>query len=222
MSNLELGLNAVILAVTDEDPRIITVRAPHGAGRPALPYGPLDTASHKTLERAVRGWVREQAGLELGYVEQLYTFGDRLRSGDARVRGVAVAYLALVRESPLSGHWEAQWEPCYSFFPWEDWRAGGCQPSLVAERIVPELLAWVGRADMPSERARRRERVEIAFGLGDAGWNVNRVLERYELLYEADLVAEADHDRHTPQTPPPRPHHPTIDGQAMVLDHRQS
>ena len=192
MSGLDLGLNAVILAVTEEEPRIITVRW-SGGRLPALPYGPLDTAEHRTLERAVRGWVREQAGMELGYVEQLYTFGDRCRAR-TEVRSVSVAYLALVREAPLSGRWDAQWEACYRFFPWEDWRCEG-PPAVVSERIVPELRAWVGRAATEGERERRQERVEIAFGLGDAGWNVNRVLERYELLYEANLVPEAELDR---------------------------
>jgi hypothetical protein len=40
-------------------------------------------------------------------------------------------------------------------------------------------------------RARRAERVDICFGLHGAIWDAVRVLERYELLFEAGLVAEA-------------------------------
>jgi hypothetical protein len=40
----------------------------------------------------------------------------------------------------------------------------------------------------------RRERVEIAFGLGGARWDEERVLDRYELLYEARLLPEARRD----------------------------
>src|SRR5262249_9728093 len=75
-----VGLSAVIVAVTDDEPRLLTVeRSEHvpagaDADEPALPFGPLDPAGHRTLELGLRAWVREQAGLELGYVEQLYTF----------------------------------------------------------------------------------------------------------------------------------------------------
>ena len=84
--SLVVGLNAVIVAVTDEAPRLLTVeRAGRdlrvaGADAPALPFGPLDPAGHRTLELGLRGWVREQTGLDLGYAEQLYTFGDAARS----------------------------------------------------------------------------------------------------------------------------------------------
>ncbi|MGD8897469.1 MAG: hypothetical protein PVJ73_15655, partial [Acidobacteriota bacterium] len=110
--SLVVGLNAVIVAVTDETPRLLTVeRAEHGLGvpgadRPALPFGPLDPAGHRTLELGLRDWVREQTGLELGYAEQLYTFGDRHRDPRERAGGprvISIAYLALVREGRVSG-----------------------------------------------------------------------------------------------------------------------
>jgi hypothetical protein len=137
-----VGLNAVIVAVTEEVPRVLTVtRTGHAlvapeelepltkGGEPpdALPFGPLDPERHHTLERGLRSWVEQQTGLRLGYVEQLYTFGDRFR--DLRARAgepwvISVAYLALVREQRLAGTGEAQWHDWYSYFPWEDWRAG--------------------------------------------------------------------------------------------------
>jgi hypothetical protein len=69
-----IGLNAVILAVTEETPRILTVRREAAAGEPAeeaLPFGPLEPETDRTLDLGLRRWVREQTGLELGYVEQL-------------------------------------------------------------------------------------------------------------------------------------------------------
>jgi hypothetical protein len=92
-ASLVVGLNAVIVAVTDEEPRLLTVeREEQGWGsarEPSLPFGPLDPAGHRTLELGLRDWVREQTGLDLGYAEQLYTFGDRHRDpGPApRARG---------------------------------------------------------------------------------------------------------------------------------------
>lgn len=71
-----------------------------------MPYlfGPFDPLHHRTLESGLRGWVGEQTSLDLGYVEQLYTFGDRgrhvmLKAGEDH-RVLSVGYLALTRGEP--------------------------------------------------------------------------------------------------------------------------
>lgn len=192
-----IGLNAVIVAVTAEAPRVLTVRGSElrrdSLGvRMALPFGPLDAQRDRTLERGVRRWVREQTHLELGYVEQLYTFGDRHRDPiemEGGPRSLSIAYLALVREGKLARDCAAQWLDYYSFMPWEDWRSG--PPEVINHEIIPGLRSW---ADSPADRLAREarfERVAIAFGLDGSHWDGERVLERYELLYEAGLVVES-------------------------------
>jgi hypothetical protein len=184
---------------------------------------------HKTLEGALRAWVREQTGFELGYVEQLYTFGDRCRDPRerwGRARALSVAYLALIRQlQPTVG---ARWRSWYEHFPWEDWRAG--RPILMEEQIAPALLDWAAAGDGADERDERRHRVDIAFGLEGVQWDEERVLDRYELLYEANLVGEAHRDRFLmkaadsgtrPTSPaPPHPARPAF-GRTMALDHRR-
>lgn len=223
-----IGLNAVIVAVTDEMPRILTVTRPEHTHE-SLPFGPLDPAGDRTLDRGLRRWVLEQTGLELGYVEQLYTFADRNRDpleqqGGARV--VSVAYLALVREGRPSGAREARWENWYRFFPWEDWREG--RPPAIDQTIAPALIRWAREPSDPTTRRERRERIDIAFGLGGAAWDGERVLERYELLYEVRLVAETLRDKKTKSTPGgPADSAVSADshghhlGQPMALDHRR-
>ena len=44
-----------------------------------LPFGPFDPFDHRTFELALREFVTRQTRFELGYVEQLYTFGDKGR-----------------------------------------------------------------------------------------------------------------------------------------------
>lgn len=223
-----VGLNAVIVAVTDETPRILTVTRPPGNedGRdasPGLPFGPLDPLRDRTLDLGLRGWVREQTGIELGYVEQLYTFADRdrdprMKSGGPRL--ISVAYLALVRETqPSEG---ALWRDWYRFLPWEDWRDG--RPAALDRKIRPALESWVRQTENDSVRQVRRERADIAFGCEGAQWNWERVLDRYELLYEARLVAEARRDSvdgDPEQDPRLNGQSVQIFGEPMIMDHRR-
>ena len=221
--SIEVGLNAVIVAVTDEEPRLLTVeRAEHARSgvsvhEPALPFGPLDPASHRTLDLGLRGWVREQTGLELGYVEQLYTFADRNRDPRERAGGprvVSIAYLALVREGRVSGGDRVRWRGFYELLPWEDARAG--RPPIVENVIVPALARWVAEAATADARRARRERADITFGLRGATLDPVSVLERYELLYEAGLVHECWRDRdQVPERGRP------LLGEPMALDHRR-
>jgi hypothetical protein len=222
-SSVDLGLNAVIVAVTEEVPRILTIRRTPPSGGPpedALPFGPLEPELDRTLDRGLRRWVNEQTGLPLGYVEQLYTFGDRNRDpaeSHGGPRLVSVAYLALVREASVKG--EASWRDWYEYFPWEDWRHG--RPRVLDHGIgdigdiAPALEAWIAGA--PESR---RERADIAFGLGGAHWDPDRVLERYELLYEALLVPEARRDR-AERGEQPAPDGDFLPGRSMTLDHRR-
>jgi len=235
-----IGLNAVIVAVTDEVPRILTVRPPtdsplaeerRARAFDALPFGPMDPAGDRTLELGLRRWVREQTGIEVGYVEQLYTFGDRHRDPHEREGGprvISIAYLALGRERKLSGTGIALWKDWYRFLPWEDWRAG--RPAVIDRLIVPVLDAWVTSSPDDEIRRERRERCDINFGLRGAPWVGERVLERYELLYELGLAAEAKRDsfgEDPVRTARDRKTRksvygiPSIPGEPMAYDHRR-
>ncbi|MCZ6485283.1 MAG: hypothetical protein O6826_06265 [Acidobacteria bacterium] len=242
---LVIVLNGVIVAVTDDTPRILTVKHPdHSLLEPeevglgekaqpdALPFGPLDPAADRTLELGLRGWVREQTGIELGYVEQLYTFGDRNRDPEERQGGprvISVPYLALVREGQLSVRGEASWRDWYDYLPWEQWLSN--HPPMINERIAPALTRWVKKTRDPVMRRSRQERIEIAFGLRGATWDEERVLERYELLYEAGLVAEQARDRFWRRESRKKSRDISEDssgesqthflGQPMALDHRR-
>ena len=192
-----VGLNAVIVAVTEEVPRVLTVShidhaLPGGRQADALPYGPLRPEQHQTLERGLRDWAWQQTGTRLGYVEQLYTFGDRFRDPRAGQGGpwtISVAYLALVREQQLAGSREAHWRDWYDYFPWEDWRWG--QPPLISQTIAHALDRWLVQSSSKAGTRGRQDRRDIVFGLNRTPWDAERVLERYELLYEAGLVGES-------------------------------
>lgn len=241
-----IGLNAIIVAVTDEVPRILTVqRAEHSLATPtqkgepeawvdspvALPFGPFDPDHHRTLELGLHNWVEQQTGLSLGYVEQLYTFGDRYRDPREQAGGprlVSVGYIALVRQVPVSGAGEAEWRNWYEFFPWEDWREG--RPAIIDKAIRPNLQSWIDRIADDAARRAYQERLSIAFGAASARWDFERVLERYELLYEAGMIGEALRDAKIRAAisgqPSPEPDAETLEvaqllGTPMTLDNRR-
>ena len=194
-----IDLCAVIVSTTEETPSFLVVRraADRDAGAEAaegLPAGPFDAEADATLEQGLRLLVRDQTGLSLDYAEQLYTFGDKYRDPRehaGRPRHVSVGYVALVSGGSLSDGGDAAWRDWYAFFPWEDWRRG--KPKSIDTAIVPRLESWVAAGEQ-GEQEERRERVATTFGLTGAGWDMVRVLERYELLYEADCIGEALRD----------------------------
>jgi len=220
-ADVVVELSAAIAAVTDESPKILLVRPPDAAARSGLPCGPFDPIGHRTLEEGLRTWVDEQTGLHLGYVEQLYTFGNKFRDPEERAGGarpVSVGYLALVRQTELKHPGAADWADWYRHFPWEDWRDG--PPKSLETLIAPRLLAWSSEAKARPDKQRRRDRAALAFGLEGAAWDNERVLDRYELLYEAGLVFEASFDSGAPPDPDLAAAH-AVTGAALTKDHRR-
>ncbi|MFA5900400.1 MAG: NAD regulator [Hyphomicrobium sp.] len=197
-AGVEIGLNAAIVAVTDNEPVVLVIRSePDSAGAPdGLPFGPFSPLQHRTLESGLRAWVHRQTGLELGYAEQLYTFGDRgrhARPDDAAPHVVSIGYLALTQAKSSLDMQHGVWRSWYHYFPWEDWRRG--RPEILENAIEPRLKEWIeGQRSIPALPVSRQERVRICFGFDGASWDEEKVLERYELLYEAGLVDEAVRD----------------------------
>jgi hypothetical protein len=221
---IEIGLNAAIVAVEGDTPLILAVRQKDEGSRDllGLPFGPFDPVAHRTLDMGLRAWVEEQTALRLGYVEQLYTFGDRGRHtlpGDTGPHVMSVGYLALTRVTPEANtaleRAGAEWRDWYSFLPWEDWRDG--RPPILDDIILPALRRFVRSPPGPTRIGPSlAERMHLAFGDDGGGWDEERVLERYELLYSAALVSEARRDgRTSTHGGPPVP------GLAMRFDHRR-
>ncbi len=189
-----------------------------------LPFGSFMPGQHRTMEISLRQWVHEQVGVDLGHVEQLYTFADQGRhliGPDVDTHVMSVGYLALTdpqinnQANSESGNGKqnaSDWHNIYQFFPWEDWRKG--RPDCLDATIVPALNLW--RTKLPEAQ----ERVRLAFGPtafddDNVQWDEEFVLERYELLYEAGLVHEAFAGGHTPLLGA------DSSGCALQLDHRR-
>jgi hypothetical protein len=195
---VEIGLNAAIVAVLDNEPVVLVVREDGNGVQDSLPSGPFSPLKHRTFEGGLRSWVSEQAGIDLGYVEQLYSFGDRGRHAqpdDEMPHVVSVGYLALTDASQIDEAQRGSWRSWYHYFPWEDWRKG--RPAILESEIVPRLREWAERPQQLGDPARpvaRQDRIRMCFAVDGAAWDEEKVLDRYELLYEAGLVEEARRD----------------------------
>ena len=222
---IEIGLTAAIVAVEGDEPMIVTAGGTgHADTLTGLPFGPFDPVAHRTFEIGLRAWVEAQTGLTVGYVEQLYTFGDRGRHVPARDAGphvVSIGYLALSRLPEnvdvlrASG---ARFEPWYRFFPWEDWR--DVRPEILDSVILPLLQDWAKQPETagPRHALARRERLRLCFGVGGSPWDEEKVLDRYELLYESGLIEEARRDGRPAAIA--RKSLPNL-GEPMQFDHRR-
>ena len=225
MTSIVIGLSAVVVAVREDQAVVLTVRPQDArthrtSALAGLPFGPFDPDGHRTFELALRAFVAEQTRFELGYVEQLYTFGDKGRDapladvGAGAARVISVGYLGLTPHAEQALGPDTVWTPFTRFFPWEDWRQG--RPALIDEAIAPALRQW---ATTPERLARARQQV----ALDGAPWNEERVLDRYELLYEAGLAPESARDRELARgraADEPRALSPAL-GEPMLSDHRR-
>lgn len=221
-THVVIGLSAVVIAIKAGEAAALTVR-PREDGQlsplEGLPFGPFDPDGHRTFEIALREFVTRQTRFELGFVEQLYTFGDKGREapladvGAGAARVISVGYLALAPEAVETQAPDTAWSSFFDFFPWEDWRKG--RPDVIDARIAPTLLAWAGRSEA------RASRVRLLFALDGSPWNEERVLDRYELLYEAGLAPEAARDRARAQGEAPAEPAAIGLGAPMISDHRR-
>ena len=194
----------VLIAITNGSLRVLTV-----AKGELLPNGLLAPLRH-SLQAGVRMWVAKQTPQPMGYVEQLYTFVDTRRQNEQGLPVLYVSYLGLVREAADSIlHPDAKWQDCYGYFPWEDLRTDGGQ----RDAIVSRLRIWANSADTEEVRQKRLKRIHLCWGVEPENWSEEYVLQRYEMLYESGLIAEA--------AEPQANFDFSLTGQPMRHDHRR-
>lgn len=98
-----LAVDAVVFGYDDKTGvSVLLIRRKHPPYKDkwALPGGFV--LPDETPEKAVKRELKEEAGIALNYMEQLYTFGDPKR--DSRGRVVSVAYFGLVKNAAYQLH----------------------------------------------------------------------------------------------------------------------
>ena len=178
-------------------------------GLDAFPGGFLEWDEDPTTREAALRELREETGVgEPDYLEPLGSYTQDGRdprqyaghpdpdtgawvSTGARV--ATNAYLMLLPEpvaltAQAGETTETRWTDVYRYLPWEDLRSDAGRDA--ARDVLSALAGWAERAGGDA-----RERIDSAFGGGLREWNEERVAERWRLLHDAGLVAEANRDR---------------------------
>jgi ADP-ribose pyrophosphatase YjhB (NUDIX family) len=113
--NIKLAVDAVVFGYQNNQLYVLLIKQKFGVAKGlwSLPGGFV--LNNETLTQAVERELKEEAGIKVNYLEQLYTFGDDIER-DPRNHTVAVAYFALVNPKKWklkadSDAEDAQWFP---------------------------------------------------------------------------------------------------------------
>lgn len=176
----KVELIAVLVATTEGQPKVVTVNSGQN-----LPCGPLEL-NHDSIQSDLRDWILTETGHPVGFIEQLYTSPnrDRLASSDG-IPVISISYLGLLRETDNYPS-TMEWENWYDFFPWDDCRT---EKHQCVDEITDRLYRWASKDSVNSDYQRRR--ISFLFGCNGYEWNEDFILQRYEILYESGLIAEA-------------------------------
>jgi len=98
--DIKLAVDAIVFGYENNQLYVLLVKQKFGTMKNVwvLPGGFV--LNDETLMDAAKRELREEAGIEVKYMEQLYTFGDDIHR-DTRFRVVSVAYFALVDSTKL-------------------------------------------------------------------------------------------------------------------------
>ncbi|ARV09511.1 NUDIX hydrolase [Winogradskyella sp. PC-19] len=95
--SIKLTVDAVVFGYESEGVSVLLIKRKYEPfkGKWAIPGGFV--LKDESLEEAVERELKEETGIEINYLEQLYTFGNPNR--DPRSRVVSVAYFGLIKPS---------------------------------------------------------------------------------------------------------------------------
>lgn len=117
IQNIKLAVDAVVFGYKNTRLEVLLIQQKYGEtkGEWALPGGFV--LENEDLEKAVLRELKEETGVEVSYMEQLYTFGNINR--DPRGRVVSVAYIVMIDHAlhnlqANSDAQDVQWYPINS------------------------------------------------------------------------------------------------------------
>ncbi|MEL6720418.1 MAG: NUDIX hydrolase, partial [Bacteroidota bacterium] len=132
--NIKIAVDAIVFGYEKAQLYVLLIKQRFGAYKNtwSLPGGFV--LNGEGLTKAVERELKEEAGIEVDYLEQLYTFGDKVER-DPRGQVISVAYFALVNPENLvlqadTDAKDAQW------FPFDDLPILAYDHSIIIQKAI--------------------------------------------------------------------------------------
>ncbi len=112
---IKIAVDAIVFGYTNQTIHVLLIKQKLGQLKNQWALVGGFVKNGETLTKAVKRELQEEAGIEVDYMEQLYTFGDDVNR-DPRFQVISVTYFALVNSTNLTltadtDAEEAQWFP---------------------------------------------------------------------------------------------------------------
>lgn len=98
--NVKIAVDAIVFGYSANKLNVLLIKQKFGELKNQWALVGGFVKDNETLNDAVNRELKEEAGIKVNYLEQLYTFGDNI-DRDPRFRVISVAYFALVNSTKL-------------------------------------------------------------------------------------------------------------------------
>ena len=98
--NIKIAVDAIIFGYTDNQLNVLLIKQKFGTLKNQWALVGGFVKDNEPLNVAVNRELKEETGIKVNYLEQLYTFGDNIER-DPRFRVISVAYFGLVNSTKL-------------------------------------------------------------------------------------------------------------------------
>lgn len=99
--NIAIAVDAIVFGYSNNTLNVLLIKQKYGALKNQWALVGGFVKNNEGLQEAVNRELKEETGITVSYLEQLYTFGDDIKR-DPRFRVVSVAYFALVKASDFT------------------------------------------------------------------------------------------------------------------------
>ncbi len=119
--NIKIAVDAIVFGYAHQELHVLLIRQKYGAMKNQWALVGGFVKDDEGITDAVHRELKEETGIQVNYLEQLYTFGDQI-DRDPRFRVISVAYFALVNSTGVlpeadTDAEEAAWFPVNNLPP---------------------------------------------------------------------------------------------------------
>lgn len=119
--NIKVAVDAIVFGYAHQELHVLLIKQKYGVMKNQWALVGGFVKDDEGITEAVHRELKEETGIEVNYLEQLYTFGDQT-DRDPRFRVISIAYFALVNSTGIlpkadSDAEEAHWFPIHNLPP---------------------------------------------------------------------------------------------------------